>query len=272
MNANRFGIFSWYGFRSPLAERLRSIRAAGFHSTMLWWGDELAFNEHGPEEVVELARENGLVIENIHVPFGQANDLWSRDRDIRESIVDRHNAWIRQASDHGIPIVVMHASRGTNVAAPNAYGLLAVESLVREAEKSNVVLALENTSATYLLEYVLEKIDSPNLRVCYDTSHAQLSGGHGFHLMRKLRDRISCFHISDNDGLEDRHSNIGEGVIDWDGFAEAFPGEYSGALSVEVLPRDTDTDESAFLSRALNRLAGLARKIEVVRKRKCDGN
>ena len=272
MNAKRLGIFSWYGFRSPLAERLERIRAAGFYSTMLWWGDEPAFSEHSPQEVVELARGCGLVIENIHVPFDRTNDLWSSDRDIRESTVGRHKTWIRQASDHGIPIMVMHASRGTNVAVANAGGILAVESLVREAEKRNVVVALENTSAVYLLESVLASIDSANLRVCYDTSHGQLSGGHGFNLMSELGDRISCFHISDNDGLEDRHWNIGEGVIDWDGFAEAFPEAYSGALSVEVLPKDTDTDESAFLAGAFDRLLGLAEKIEAAGTRKCDGN
>jgi sugar phosphate isomerase/epimerase len=272
MKTHRYGIFSWYGYRAPIAERMARIRAAGFSSTMLWWGDELAFGEHCPRELVELTRENDLFIENIHVPFGQANGLWSSDRDVRDSIVEQHRAWIREASEYGIPVMVMHAASGKSIEAPNPYGLLAVESLVREAEKRNVVIALENTSATYLLQFVIRSIDSTSLRVCYDTSHAQLSGVANFDLMKELRDRISCFHISDNDGLEDRHWNIGQGTIDWDGFAEAFPKEYEGTLSVEVLPKDSEIEESKFLSNAFDGLAELGRKIAMARMGKDYGN
>ncbi len=259
----KYGIFSWYGIRSPLRDRLSRIREAGFGSTMLWWGDALAFDEYPPSKLVQATQANNLVIENGHVPYGHANALWSDDRTTRGLAVDQHIGWIRQLSEYEIPIMVMHSARGKDITVPNSRGLRSVETLVREAEKRNVVIALENTSAAYLLKFLLGKIDSSYLRFCYDTSHGQLSEGKGFELMRAFQDRISCFHISDNDGMEDKHWNIGEGIIDWDGFAEAFPRGYNGVLSVEVLQKGREVDERAFLSKAFDRLWELDQKIHM---------
>jgi hypothetical protein len=39
----KYGLFSWYGFNTPLKERLKKIRDANFTATSLWWGDSKAF-------------------------------------------------------------------------------------------------------------------------------------------------------------------------------------------------------------------------------------
>jgi sugar phosphate isomerase/epimerase len=265
MSIEKYGMFSWYGIKSSQVGRFRKIREAGFDAAMLWWGDEIAFDECNPKELVQQTRASGLIIENIHVPYKDANSLWSDDRNSRASIVRRHKEWLCNCSEYEIPIMVMHISTGGNVTVPSTHGLRCMAALVREAEKRNVIIALENTATTHLLRYLLTEIDSRNLCFCYDTSHAKLFEVEAFELMREFQDRISCFHISDNDGREDKHWIIGEGTIDWDGFVGAFPREYDGVLSIEVVPKNEETEERAFLSNAFRKLRKLGQKINMSR-------
>ncbi len=51
--------------------------------------------------------------------------------------------------------------------------------------------------------------------------------------------------------IADRHWNIGEGVIDWDGFADAFPPSCrNGCLSLEVYPKNENITEGEHLNAA----------------------
>ena len=71
----KLGIFSWYGYNTPIPSRLQRIKEAGFDTTMLWWDDALEFKELTKAELVNTTRAHQLIIENIHVPFVSANDL-----------------------------------------------------------------------------------------------------------------------------------------------------------------------------------------------------
>jgi hypothetical protein len=87
---SNLGIFSWFGFVIPLKERLRLIKKAGFDATTVWWEDE-----EGPEiirkrEIPQMVRDEGLILENIHVPFNNSDDLWSDSKMHRESFLARH--------------------------------------------------------------------------------------------------------------------------------------------------------------------------------------
>ena len=81
------GIFSWYGYNTPMRECLNKIRNAGFDSTMLWWGDDKAFEQLEKDELINETLNSGLIIENIHVPSINANDIWSEDVNMRNSSV-----------------------------------------------------------------------------------------------------------------------------------------------------------------------------------------
>ena len=53
---------------------------------------------------------------------------------------------------------------------------------------------------------------------CLDTGHLLLVGGDIKNAMVKLGDRISAFHVHDNDGINDKHLAPYMGVQDWDAF------------------------------------------------------
>jgi sugar phosphate isomerase/epimerase len=257
----KYGIFSWYGYNTPLRERFRNIQEAGFVSTMLWWGDGKAFKELDKKQLVHETRLHGLFIENIHVPFDEANDIWSKEKAPRFRIMDKYLEWINDCSRYGIPMMVIHVSRGIHIDKPNGYGLRCIETLVQEAEKKNIRIALENTRKNDLIEYLLKNVDSDKLALCYDTSHGFLYHDKDFCLLNTFRDRTACFHISDNDGQEDRHWIVGQGIINWKRFIKAFPRQYDGVLSAEVYPKSESIDERAFLSEAYKSLSELGNQI-----------
>lgn len=260
-SVRELGIFSWYGFNTPIIKRLKKIKESGFDSTMLWWGDELSFKELNKQELIKETHKNKLIIENIHVPFDNANDIWSADNEKRDTILKNYKEWIRDCSTYGIPTMVMHISKGNEISNPNKYGYQSIEILTNEAEKCNINITLENTRKNNLLEYLLDSIESPNLGICYDTSHAQLYGDEKFNLLKKYNNRIFCFHISDNDGLEDKHWPVGAGVIDWQSFVSNFPLDYKGIISLEVYPRDTVISEENFLNEAYESIKSIEMKI-----------
>lgn len=54
---------------------------------------------------------------------------------------------------------------------------------------------------------------------CLDTGHALLASRDIRQFMNDLGSRISCFHVHDNDGVDDLHRAPYSGKLDWDGFA-----------------------------------------------------
>jgi sugar phosphate isomerase/epimerase len=162
-------------------------------------------------------------------------------------------------------MMVMHISRGDPMKTPNDHGMRSFKELIQEAEKQQVTVAIENTRTVNLMRALLKSFPSDALGLCYDTSHGRLHETESFELMQEFPERIKRFHISDNDGEEDRHWNIGKGTIDWDGFAHRFPQNYEGNLSLEVLPKDESDDEEKFLKNAYLVLEKLDKRITMSR-------
>jgi sugar phosphate isomerase/epimerase len=271
-DGHRRGIFSWYGYLKPLEERLENLRSAGFDSLMLWWGDDLAFCEHGKADLVRLVRSKGFRIENIHVPYLDANDIWSDDGARRRRLVGNITEWIHDCAEFNIPTLVMHVSHYLDLAAPTEAGLDATVALALEGRRSGVRIALENTDRLEFLDYLLDSVDSPWLGLCYDTSHGRLQEERPFSLLRKYGDRLFALHLSDNDGLEDRHWALGRGVVDWSAFADALAAaEPLPVLCLEVIQHDPEEDETIFLRRNLAFLDRLAGDIADMRKKRIAG-
>jgi sugar phosphate isomerase/epimerase len=239
-------------------QRLERIRKAGFTSTMLWWGDDELPNPQEERAVLKKAADLGLTIENIHVPFDDANWLWAAQRDIHYAYMSHYIKYIDFCASYGIPMIVMHVSKGALITKPNKYGIDAMKRLNEYALEAGVMVALENTHAGELVEALLDGIFSNNLGLCYDTSHGRLYGDSDFSLLKGFHQRLKCVHISDNDGTEDRHWNIGEGLIDWDLFVRSFPTDSAcRTLSLEVYPRDESQPQEAFLKDAYAKASAL---------------
>lgn len=251
------GIFSWFGYVLPFEERIRLIKEAGFTATSIWWEDEDTPWPIKKENMPKLVRNMGLLVENIHVPFNESGALWSEQESVRSRIIQNHLQWLNACANHQIPIMVMHLTEEGNHPAPNAYGLESMLQLVKVAEELGVTIAIENTLRTDNIPYILDKIQSKYLGFCYDSSHYNLTDKQDFHLLDNYGGRLVTTHLSDNDGLKDRHWLPGQGSIDWIKLTNHFPEGYRGCLTLEAYPMHEEHEDSPqrFLQKAYQRVA-----------------
>mgnify|MGYP000951471568 CR=1 FL=1 len=252
--AGRLGIFSWFGFVMPLQERLRLIKNVGFDATTVWWEDEegpVIIKKH---EIPQMVRDEGLILENIHVPFNNSDDMWSDSKTSRDAFVARHLEWMEDCAKFDIPLMVMHVTDGDRPPAPNKYGVECMMRLVKEAEELKVKIAVENTIRGDSVEFLLSEIESPYLGLCYDSSHSGLKNQN--YLLEAFKERLFATHISDNDGLYDRHWLPGNGIIDWNKIGEFFPKNYRGYLTLETRPTDGEAKQGpeSFLEKAYEKI------------------
>lgn len=250
------GIFSWFGFVLPFEDRIRLIKEAGFTATAIWWEDEEEPYPMKKEDMPFLVRQMGLKIDNIHVPFCDANALWSADEAKRKAMVERHIQWLTDCRQFHIPRMVMHLSEGDNPPSSNDYGLQSMETLVQAAERLGVTLAIENTISRDNVPFLLQGIRSENLGFCFDSSHHRLREQDDYQLLTTYGERMVTTHLSDNDGLLDRHWLPGLGIIDWTNVLKSFPKEYQGCFLLEAYPTAEERQSSPqeFLKRAYLRV------------------
>ena len=101
-----------------------------------------------------------------------------------------------------------------------------------KCNKLSIVLALENVNplpdgSDHLLlgdnindfEFIFSNIDSPYIKFCLDTGHANLAEGVEKYL-DNFSEKLHAVHYHDNLGNDDSHLIINSGNIDWELFAK----------------------------------------------------
>jgi sugar phosphate isomerase/epimerase len=256
----KLSIFSWFGFSIPMNERFKLIKEAGFDGVMLWWSDEYAEADGDKSLHPELARQNGLFIENIHTPFQGINCLWTEgiNGDDFEKILLN---CIDDCSMHEIPTAVVHSCRGYNPPPINQVGLNRIKRLVETAEKKNVNIALENLRRPDYLDFIFQNIKSDRLGFCYDSGHENCYTK-GTDLLTQYGSKLMALHLHDNDGTDDQHLIPGEGSIDWGVIKKKLnEAKYSGTVALEVTNEFSHCAENrnpeVFLRKAYEAAIGL---------------
>lgn len=250
---HNISIFSWFGFPIPMGERFKLIKAAGFDGVMLWWSDEYAEVDGSKSLHPELARLNGLFIENIHTPIIRNNCLWKEGTDgdaFEKTILD----CIDDCKNFEIPTAVVHINNGDNPPNYSHIGLDRLNRLVEAAEKNEVNIALENLRRPEYLDFIFQNINSKCLGFCYDSGH-EICYTKGTDLLSQYGSKLMALHLHDNDGSEDQHLIPGEGIIKWaDIKAKLYQVKYAGAIALEVTntfsQNNIKKDPEKFLKRA----------------------
>jgi len=178
------------------------------------------------KHLADTLRQNGLEV-TIHGPFMDLSP-GGTDRRIKEVTRDRFSRTIELARFLKPRTIVFHP--GYEKRAFDGNVTLWLESsldtwtpLVEEAEKRDLVLAIENVyeETPDSLRLLLDRIHSPHFRFCFDTGH------HHSFSMRKapLSEWIGTLggylwevHLHDNHTETDEHLPMGEGEFDFEQF------------------------------------------------------
>ncbi|MEF3305034.1 sugar phosphate isomerase/epimerase family protein [Paenibacillus sp. GYB003] len=249
--ANKSAPRSWkvgtsFSLANPID--LVAVKEAGLECIELTW-QPLRLSDRDVrlacDEVVNKARELGIELWSLHIPFGTEWDPSSPDAAVRERVVSQVRAVLSSADAWNIRTAVIHPSWEPVPAEERSrrleFARQTLGVLSREAAELGVKLAAECLPRTCLgrsadeMDYLLA--DNPELGVCCDVNHLFQEPPQQF--IERLGGRIVTTHISDNDGTDEKHWMPGEGIIAWDEVIEALAKTgYRGPIVHEVRKPD----------------------------------
>jgi sugar phosphate isomerase/epimerase len=202
----------------------------------------------------EAIRRAQLQLWSVHLPFGGRWDISAPDATVRELSLDFLILTMARVRDWGAQVAVVHPSAEPIAPADRPARLArSKESLARlteAAERYGIWLAVEclprtclgNTSEEMLA--LLEGI--AGLEVTFDTNHPLQELPE--HFAARLSGRIATLHISDYDGVDERHWLPGQGTINWIAvIANLAAGGYTGPFMFEVTAKAAPTSTPADL-------------------------
>lgn len=142
---------------------------------------------------------------------------------------------------------------------PDRYAA-SLPTLADSAQSHNLKLAIEHFPGTILptvpftLDY-LQKIGHPNLHLLFDIGHAQMANEDPADMIALAGDRLAYFHLDDNDGTNDLHLGLCDGVLTEDVLQSSFNAlqatNYTGNMSIELKPDIPDPLDALKRSRAI---------------------
>jgi sugar phosphate isomerase/epimerase len=198
--------------------------------------------------VQRTAADCGVGIWSCHAPFG-TTDISDPDETVRcrsvAAVIETLDAAVALAAGR----VVLHGSREP-IADEDRPGRLercvrSLDELCAQASGRGLALALELLPRTCLgnrtgeMQRLLD-LTAGDLRVCFDVNHITLYEG-AREALNALGARIETLHISDHDGVDERHWIPGRGIVDWPAFVAGLDDiGYSGCLMHEA--RDAELD------------------------------
>ena len=174
--------------------------------------------------LADVLHQTGLEI-TLHGPFMDLSP-GGVDRKIKQVTLDRFTKVIELAHYFKPKTIVFHPGYEKwkfdgNVKLWLESSLQTWRPLVEKAERIGSVLAIENVfeETPDSIQNLLEEINSPYLRFCFDTGHHHVFSKAPFSIWLEALGRYLIeVHLHDNHKEMDEHLPVGEGGFDFDGF------------------------------------------------------
>ena len=168
-----------------------------------------------------MADEAGLKVWSCHLPFSRKLDISVLDDSARMANLEFLTEMIAICGEVGPEKLVLHPS-----SEPIADGereqrirnsIASVGVLRGEAARIGAQLCIEDLPRTCLGRNSAELLriiaPYPDVKICFDTNH--LLSEDLLHFVEACGDRIATLHVSDYDGVDERHWLPGKGRTDW---------------------------------------------------------
>jgi sugar phosphate isomerase/epimerase len=189
--------------------QLGAAEVVNFKSTVL--------NNHN---IAALKKTNGVKL-TVHSALDTSSDICNPHSDARQTALRKLKQSIDDAVDIGAVGFVQHPGTKTfdieNGRELNSESML---ELIDYGNSRGIKVLIENmaptksfmSSPSEFMEFI--KTNNVNLDMAFDTGHAHMAGNID-EFIQQLASHFFLVHITDNDGANDAHLNVGEGTIDW---------------------------------------------------------
>jgi len=195
------------------------------------------------EEVKAEKEKYGFITRTCHLPFPEGYDLSVTDEEVRKQAVENQKEIVEIAMELNPEVLVMHNSRGVVEESERPARRAALVKSLKEfapwCKERGLKIALENLIPGSLLMSsddlvgVIEEVNMDNIGICFDVNHLFAEPHYDF--IKKAGKHIITMHISDNDGIWERHFEPGDGVLDWHLiFSEMDKLGYDGTMICEL--------------------------------------
>lgn len=215
-------------------------------------------NQRRVRSLKEITNANNIDLV-VHAPWAGIN-IAVPSPFLRSAILKRLEKSINYARQLNCRLWIFHP--GFKTALSHIYpgkdwqqNLNSVHTLLRVARREGVNIAIENIPEPFpnLMKNVgdfqrfYKELDG-DVGMVLDVAHANLNGQIQ-DFMKQFHNKIVHMHVSDNDGVNDKHLGIGYGNIDWVGVAKTVRESKYGKL---IILESTDhIEESLQLLRKL---------------------
>ncbi len=209
-------------------------------------------------EFYAAVREDKKIIDGFGIKVSQTHAPWTwRPCDMGEDWVEAMKKAIAGASVLGSALFVVHPRMPymESDRCPDEVFAINGEFITRLADFAldyGVTICLENMPwRTFPLSRIedtvrlCDAVGRENVGICLDTGHANIfKNGDVADAVYVSAGRLKALHIHDNRGEDDEHLVIGEGIINWEGFAKALKDiGFRGTVSVEANPKRVGASE-----------------------------
>lgn len=190
--------------------------------------------------ILKEKEKSGIVTRTVHLPQKSSFDLSQSDENLRLAALENQKRVVRHIFPLRPEVLVLHPCAGE---VKEEVDPERVEALIKSLKEFSTYcaamgmkVAVENltngmvqTSADMLP--IMEAVGE-NVGICFDVNHLLKETHRDF--IRKVGKYIITMHVSDNDGIQERHFLPGDGVINWKKlFEELSKIGYDGTMIVE---------------------------------------
>jgi len=241
---------------------LRHIAQAGF-THVHWchhWASDFIYHEAEIAQIGRWLSSFGLKLLDLHGSAG-IEKQWVSDQEYQRAAgVELVRNRIEMTARLGGDAVVMHIPNIEWPHVPIEQARAAIRQSLDELEpfarQRHIKIALENTFSPLFwgeVQRLLADYAPSYLGVCYDSGHGHISGN-GLEELEKVKDRLICVHLHDNNTLSDQHKLPFTGSIDWNRLLKIIrESAYQKCLNQEVSVRNMETKEDEpFLRQAFD--------------------
>lgn len=199
------GISLYFGFESPVEERVKRIKQAGFDCVITSADPNFDHQNGTIQKQMELFRENNLGISSLHMKYKSSElvSFWENS-ELGDKLEKNLIEDVETAKEYGFKCVVVHLeNRSDNY----EIGFNRLDRILKTCEKLEIPLAFENIhdQKTFLIAMERYK-DSPYAKMCYDSGHNHCFDPE-FDYIEKFKDKIICLHLHDNMGKQNEKNN-----------------------------------------------------------------
>lgn len=216
---HKFGLSSFYVsvHDHPVESFLGDLAANGLHVGEIVDFKSTALNER----LVSVLKKAKDIELTVHGALDAGNNICDDDPNNRRLVIRRLKQSIDLCADLGAIAFIQHpGTKSMDISNDLELNNESLLTLIDYGNSRGVKVLIENmpprkfymSSPGEFVEFIkTNNLDAP---MVFDTGHAHIMGNlHEF--VEKLSQHFFMIHITDNDGSNDSHLNVGEGTINW---------------------------------------------------------